>query len=71
MTDIEGTTSNNSLQQMNSHKSTMPFYHYQNNKLDPIDPPISPENVEMSIMSPDCLNKEDNFLEEKDAIFDT
>jgi len=71
MSDIEGTTSNSSLQQRNSHKSTPPFYHYQHNKLDPVDPPVSPENVEMSIMSPDCLNKEDNFLQEKDANYDT
>ena len=37
---------------MHRKPNNPPFYHYQNNRLDPIEPPISPENVDISLISP-------------------
>ena len=37
---------------MNKKSNNPPFYHYQNNRLDPIEPPVSPENVDISLLSP-------------------
>ena len=44
------------------------FFHYQNNRLDPVEPPLSPENVDISMISP--VQSYENLEKQKDQHYE-
>jgi hypothetical protein len=53
---------------MHRKPNNPPFFHYQNNRLDPIEPPVSPENIDISLISP--VQSYDNLENQKDQHYE-